>query len=103
MTGVVPASSTLPLYSESLPPPAYSNSPLFDEQTLRYSPRSGSYTSPSGTYSQRTKEIALLLTEQENDASRPTYDGLSFISGIITLANREDVSQIEVKVGIYIS
>lgn len=92
------AHSALPVYAKSAPPPRYSTSPLSDEQTLQYPSRSTSYAAPSGTYRKRKKGIALVLTEQEDDALHPVYDGHSSISGVISLDSRKHISQVKIKV-----
>jgi hypothetical protein len=98
----IPGPSSLPEYTASKAPPSYSSQPLVDETTLQYSHRSRqSRPLPSGTFTYRTKGVVVVLTEQDDAALIPVFDGLRPINGVLSLDSREDISEIALTVSCF--
>jgi hypothetical protein len=93
----------LPSYTPSKCPPSYSSSPSQGEHRVQYASRGPSSSlvlrghpggTPTGIYTAKKNNIALVLTEQEDGTSIPTYSGLLPISGTISLDGREGVTEV---------
>ncbi|KAJ7574617.1 hypothetical protein C8J56DRAFT_838824 [Mycena floridula] len=85
-----------PSYSASAPPPTYTSSPSASEETLLHTRHSRSPL-PSGTFGSSNKSVSLVLTEQKDGLLHPFYDARTPINGVVTLANRESVARVTLK------
>jgi hypothetical protein len=93
-------SSVPPRYSaesvRSVPP--YSPEPLVGEQRLELNPPVARRQIPTGTFTRQSKQISLLLTQQEDGAVLPTYGRKGTIRGVVFLKDTEDISTVTLKV-----
>ncbi|KAJ7664505.1 hypothetical protein DFH06DRAFT_1324054 [Mycena polygramma] len=95
------ASSVLPPYTPSSVVPSYSAEPGHDERLIQHSPR----TKPRGfvgKYIQKCGRDTVVLTGQDENAGEqsnaPTYGRRGVITGLVSLEDREMVSEVLLKV-----
>lgn len=95
-----PSSSTshLPCYLPSAPAPCYAAEPTSDEQTLEQSPRHGSRTQHTGTYTKATGKVSIILNDQQDGIDTPSYGRHAVVSGIVTLEKPEKVTELVLEV-----
>ncbi|KAL0571226.1 hypothetical protein V5O48_010733 [Marasmius crinis-equi] len=93
-TSILPP-DILPSYSVSQPPPCYSCSLACGEQLIQRTPRVGSR--PSGTFKKRSGGTTVLLTEQNDDATVPSYGRHGSVNGLVAFENREHVTEVKAK------
>ncbi|KAJ7234506.1 hypothetical protein B0H12DRAFT_1027959 [Mycena haematopus] len=87
---------TLPSYSPAPPLPSYSPDLAPGEERLDHTPRVR--THPIGTYIKQCGRDAVCLTDQDANATTPTYGRHASISGFVVLEDRNTVSEIVVKI-----
>ncbi|KAJ4501294.1 hypothetical protein C8R41DRAFT_749020 [Lentinula lateritia] len=88
----------LPSYdSISSLPPLYSSDPASGEQSIQLTPRTRSLGRPTGTYVHKAGDATVVLLDQEDGVSTPVYGRHAALSGIISLASCETVSEIKIK------
>ena len=78
--------------------PSYSPEPLVNEQRLEFNPPVARRPIPTGTFTRESKQITLLLTQQEDGAPLPTYGRKGTIRGVVFLKDTEDISTVTLKV-----
>ncbi|KAG7088161.1 hypothetical protein E1B28_012183 [Marasmius oreades] len=77
------------------PPPCYSCKLLFGEQLIQETRSLQGLA--RGTFKKRCGGIVAALTEQEDDATIPTYGRQSSVNGAVALDNREGTTEVTVK------
>jgi len=88
----------LPSYSASSPPPCYSSDPACGEQLIQCTPRIG--RRPSGTFKKRSGGTTVILAEQCDDATIPTYPRHGSVSGVVAFEHRESITEVKIKVSL---
>ncbi|KAJ7463910.1 hypothetical protein B0H11DRAFT_1870773 [Mycena galericulata] len=83
----------VPPYTSSTAMPSYSPEPRFDEVLIAQTPRFISRVF-TGTLIKQTGRDTLVLANQDASAEAPTYGRNAFISGFVSLEEREKVSQV---------
>ncbi|THU83587.1 hypothetical protein K435DRAFT_689273 [Dendrothele bispora CBS 962.96] len=86
---------TVPSYSATAYPPIYCPHPTLGEQSLLASPVRR--PPPTGTYTKRSGDIVLTLTEQEEHDSSPSYGRQGSVNGIIDIGNRKPITEVHAK------
>ena len=77
--------------------PSYSLEPLLGERRLEHNPGVTRRRTPSGTYQKCNSHIAILLTEQEDGASSPTYSRNATIRGEVFMKDSDDIFAVTIK------
>ncbi|KAJ7484776.1 hypothetical protein B0H11DRAFT_2192797 [Mycena galericulata] len=83
----------VPPYTSSTAMPSYSPEPRFDEVLIAQTPRFISRVF-TGTLIKQTGRDTLVLANQDASAEAPTYGRNAFISGFVSLEEREKVSPV---------
>ena len=78
--------------------PSYSLEPLLGERRLEHNPGVIRRRIPTGTFQKCNSHIAILLPEQEDGASSPTYGRNARIRGEVFMKDRVDIFAVTVKV-----
>lgn len=78
--------------------PCYSLEPLLGERRLEHNPRVAPRRIPTGTFQKCNSRVAILLTEQEDGASFPTYGRNAKIRGEVFMKDCDDIFAVTVKV-----
>ena len=78
--------------------PSYSLEPLLGERRLEHNPGVIRRRIPTGTFQKCNSHIAILLPEQEDGASSPTYGRNAKIRGEVFMKDRVDIFAVTVKV-----
>ncbi|TFK52166.1 hypothetical protein OE88DRAFT_1718201 [Heliocybe sulcata] len=86
-----------PSYYPSSDAPAYSLEPSQSEERLELSARRGR-TLPTGPLLKRSGRITLLLQNQDEDASIPTYGRAATVSGEVQVKSKQDAKIISVAI-----
>ena len=94
MSAVPPQYSIESRHSSQVP--SYSLEPLLGERRLEHNPVTRRRT-PSGTYQKCNSHIAILLTEQEDGASSPTYSRNATIRGEVFMKDSVDIFAVTMK------
>lgn len=94
------ASTSLPSYTASPPPPSYSPDPAWGEQRIDQGARSlaRARSNPTGTYTKTSGSVAVVFYGQEPDAQTPSYGRHAAVSGTIEFNKRDSISEIRLKV-----
>ncbi|KAI0784756.1 hypothetical protein C8Q75DRAFT_699464, partial [Abortiporus biennis] len=74
-----------PGYSPSSAAPSYAAEPADDEQRLDFVARFRSHVTPDGTFTKKLGGITVVLPEQEDDTSTPTYSRHGVVKGEVLL------------------
>jgi hypothetical protein len=93
--------STLPEYSPSPPAPSYSKEVGPSEVVLSSTPieRNGYMNYPRGTYLYMSRKGAVILRNQENGRSQPSYGPhSSHIFGSVAIAARDNIEVVRFRV-----
>lgn len=88
--------SILPTYSPSNPSPEYTSEPSQDETSLQITPRHRRRRSED--YVKQTRVGKIVLKDQDEGVSIPSYGRASVITGDIHLENQNNISSVFVKV-----
>ena len=75
-----------PGYSDSVSLPSYSCQLANGEQSLDYTPRR---QRPTAVYIKNSGELSILLNDQEENVSIPTFGRRAVISGTVLLSQRQ--------------
>nr|GAT51816.1 predicted protein [Mycena chlorophos] len=86
----------LPAYTPSGPVPSYSKKPSTDESTIQHTPRT--HERPSGTFVKASGGDTVLLAEQDPAAEVPCYGRQGLVTGFVSVADRDLVSEVVLKV-----
>lgn len=81
--------------------PSYTSLPLPNEETVQYTPRrgsSGTFSTGSGTYMRKWKNMILTLYGQPDDVHNPIYDRHGLVVGELEMKCPEGVLAVSVKV-----
>ena len=90
---------TLPLYAEASSPPSYSCDPVHGEERIEHTPSiRGSH--PTGTFVKKHGSVTVVLHDQEDGATTPTFGRRSKINGVLLLDKNEETSRVTVQVPI---
>lgn len=87
----------LPSYSPSAAPPEYSPQPSGEDRSLDHNPRFVSQTL-NGSFVKKSRQLSLVLKDQDEAAQLPTYGRNALISGEVTLQDTRDVHSVVLKV-----
>lgn len=88
-----------PMYTASAPAPLYSCLPLSTEESLEFTPRTGSSHTPTTTLTRRWKRATVILKGQDDEnATRPSYGRHAVVNGEIEFKKPEGVVDVSVKV-----
>ncbi|KAF9451980.1 hypothetical protein P691DRAFT_662123 [Macrolepiota fuliginosa MF-IS2] len=77
--------------------PSYSSLPLADEETIQYTPRSGTITAAGGTYTRKWKNMTLTLHNQPLGVRYPVCHRNGFVAGELEMKCPGSVSAVCVK------
>ncbi|KAF5354938.1 hypothetical protein D9756_005408 [Leucocoprinus leucothites] len=80
--------------------PSYTSLPLPNEETVQYTPRrgsSGTFSTGSGTYMRKWKNMILTLYGQPDDVHNPIYDRHGLVVGELEMKCPEGVLAVSVK------
>ena len=94
-------SAVPPRYSAELAQsvPTYSSEPLAGEQRLELNqPQVTRHAIRSETFTRENRSVSLLLTQQENGVTLPTYGRNGTIRGVVFLKDTEDILAVTLKV-----
>ncbi|TFK24933.1 hypothetical protein FA15DRAFT_591487 [Coprinopsis marcescibilis] len=90
----------LPDYSPSVPAPSYSHEPSGDEQRLEHTPSTRlAGSQPTGTFIKKSGKTTIILNDQENGASIPSYGRHGCINGALLFEQHELITEVEFEVG----
>lgn len=84
----------LPSYTPPAPLPSYSSDPTCGEQRLDHTPRHMLSNRLTSVFTRRAGKATIVLTEQEEGTSTPTYGRTSAVTGAISLENRQNVLEV---------
>ena len=88
---------TLPPYVVASPPPSYSCNPTCGEERIEHTPRARE-ARPTGAFIKKNGSVTVVLHDQEDGATVPTFGRQSKVNGILLLDKYELVSQVTLKV-----
>lgn len=91
------AQDNLPPYVSNEQPPGYSSTPLANETTMAHTPRPG-FRNQDGHYTRLWKQATLILHDQDENATRPSYSRGGTVNGELGLVFPEHIVEISAKV-----
>ncbi len=86
-----------PVYSPSSAVPSYAAEPASDEERLEFVARSQSRHTPDGTFTKKSRGITVVLADQEDGATIPSYSRNGVVRGEVILDD-EKVLAVTIKV-----
>jgi len=97
-------SPELPSYSPLMPLPSYSCELSFGERRLEHTPRSHlARQQPTSVFIQKAGKTTVILNEQHEGATIPSYGRQALISGSLVLEQSESIVEVAIKVNGLIS
>jgi len=87
----------LPGYTPPAPAPSYSYELACGEQRLQHTPRTRRPT-PTSVFTKKSGRTTIILNEQEEHASIPSYGRQALITGTVCLEQIENVLEVKVQV-----
>jgi hypothetical protein len=92
-------SSELPSYSPSAPLPSYSCELSCGERLLEHTPRSRSaHVQPSSVFIKKAGKTTIILNEQLEGVTIPSYGRQASITGSLVLEQSESILEVVIKV-----
>jgi len=93
------SSPELPNYSPSSPLPSYSCELSFGERRLEHTPRSHfARQQPTSVFIQKAGKTTVILNDQHEGATVPSYGRQALISGSLVLEQSESIVEVAIKV-----
>lgn len=87
----------LPQYSPSVPAPDYTFEPACGEWVLEYTPRS-TQPAPESTFIKQAGKITVVLHNQEENATTPSYGRGATVAGSVLLDSSDNICEVVLKV-----
>ena len=93
-----PSTSELPSYSPSSPSPSYTCQLGSGERLLEHTPQSRTSRHPTSLFVKKAGRTTVILNDQEDGATMPSYGRSATISGNLFLEQSESIVEVVLKV-----